>query len=104
MIAALSVPELHIFSLLSVITKFNFPVLYDWQNGESSCDLLLSVTNRKALAPGGIFRLCASVVCLCISVMQKKKICFKQDFLHIIIQKLAKIYQHFKVWFGLIYV
>ena len=23
------------------------------QNGESSCDLLFSVTNRKALAPGG---------------------------------------------------
>ena len=57
MIAALSVPELHIFLLLSVITKFNFPVLYDWQNGESSCDLLLSVTNRKALAPGGYIQI-----------------------------------------------
>ena len=37
-----------------------------------------------------IFKLCASV-CLRISVMQKIKICFKQDFLHWIIQKLVKI-------------
>ena len=55
-IAALSVPVLHLLTL-SVITKFNFPVLCDWQNGESSCDLLLSVTNRKALAPGGYIQI-----------------------------------------------
>ena len=41
-----------------------------------------------------IFGLCASV-CLRISVMPKKKIFFKQDFLHWIIQKLAKIYHYF---------
>ena len=38
---------------LSVNTKFKFPVLcVITQNGESSRDLVLSVTNRKALAPG----------------------------------------------------
>ena len=31
----------------------NFLCCVITQNGESSCDLLLSVTNRKALAPGG---------------------------------------------------
>ena len=36
-----------------VMTKFNFPVMCDYANGESSRDLLLSVTNRKALAPRG---------------------------------------------------
>ena len=55
MIAALLVPE-HCLSFYFVcddgLTKFKFPVLLITQNGESSCDLLLSVTNRKALAPG----------------------------------------------------
>ena len=35
------------------MTKFKFHVLSDYANGESSRDLLLSLTNRKALAPGG---------------------------------------------------
>ena len=56
MVAALSDPE-HCLSFYFVfddrLTKFKLPVLFITQNGESTRDLLLSVTNRKALAPGG---------------------------------------------------
>ena len=50
MIAALSVPE-HCLSFYFVCDD-QFQIMIT-QNGESSRDLLLSVTNRKALAPGG---------------------------------------------------
>ena len=36
-----------------MIAALSVPVLCAVQNGESSRDLLLSVTTRKALAPGG---------------------------------------------------
>ena len=49
-IAALSVPE-HIFLLCDDQIQISCAVIT--QNGESRRDLLLSVTNRKALAPGG---------------------------------------------------
>ena len=167
------------------MTKFKFLCCVITQNGESSRDLLLSVTNRKALAPGGhstpepplqniyyiitshflttrpaigcllrkkvstligylltdglncltvkylagwhlcssktrfissIFRLlcpalwhyvrehiiytvysdCVLVFAFAFLSCKKKKFCFKQDFLHWIIQKLAKICQYFK--------
>ena len=54
MIAALSVPE-HCLSFYFVCDdqSQNFLCCVITQNGESSHDLLLSVTNRKALAPGG---------------------------------------------------
>ena len=75
------------------------------QNGESSRDRLLSVINRKALAPGGHSPQspplninyittshflttppevggvgCVGCVCLCISVMQKKKSTLNRTF------------------------
>ena len=41
---------------LCVMTNSNFLCCAITQNGEYSCDLLLSVTNRKELAPGGLFK------------------------------------------------
>ena len=52
MIAALSVPE-HCLSFYFVCDDSNFLCCVITQNGESSRDFLLSVTNRKALALEG---------------------------------------------------
>ena len=53
MIAALSVPE-HCLSFYFVCDdQIQISCAVGLENGESSRDLLLSVTNRKALAPGG---------------------------------------------------
>ena len=54
MIAALSVPEncLSFYSVCDGDDQIQISCVI-MQDGESSRDLLLSVTNRKALAPGG---------------------------------------------------